>query len=385
MKKTQLLILTTLLSISFCSAQIKLAYNEKKEQSAAFSAKLFDEKLLASLKDSTVGFAYAVWQNGKPISEKSGGYKITPIDTEDKQGVPFQFNTRIHIASFSKTVTALAIAKLVEMRKIGWEDEVKNYLPASWVLHPSFQQLKLKDVVAMKCGLDQPLNQVSSHLDSLQIYMRNGPDSTKVGKFHYQNTSYGLLRVIIAYASGMKRYSVDFNAKALTLAISNQYKKFIQENIFVPAGINGAECHSQDTEPAMQYPFPYQNEPGEPTGDADLSAYAGGFGWYLSAEDVVRLMNAVVVKKKIVGPQVMDELAKLEFPIKIRNGNYGSYFLSGGDWGHPTKTGGWRGIHAYYFCFPENLVVTVFMNSGDSPPTKRVMRAYNSAFLKNPK
>lgn len=379
MTKLLSLVMAFAIGTSICHSQIKLTYSQKG-QALNFSAKLFDEKLMASLKDSTVGFAYAVWQNGIPISGKSGGYKITPIDTEDKKGVSFQMDTRIHIASFSKTITALAVAKLVEMYKIGWDDDVKKYLPVNWVLHPSFHQLKLKDVVSMKCGLNQPLDQVSSHIDSLQVYMRNGPDSTKVGKFHYQNTSYGLLRIIIAYASGMKRYSADFNSQALSLAISNQYKKFIQENIFVSAGIRGAECFNQDTEPAMQYPFPYQNEPGEPTGDADLSAFAGGFGWYLSAQDVVHLMNAVIVKKKIIEPQVMNELAKLEFPIRIRNGNYGSYFYSGGDWGHPTKTGGWRGIHAYYFCFPENIVVTVFMNSGDGPPTKRVMRAYEGSF-----
>ena len=167
---------------------------------------------------------------------------------------------------------------------------------------------------------------------------------------------------------------------------ANLYKTFVNQSLFKPAGIHAADCSITDLEPAFQYPFPYANEPGELTGWTgqsnlnDLSEYAGGFGWYLSTADAAKLINAAFVDKKLLSTNALATLFKLDYPFKIRKNAYGEHFGSGGDWGHPIKNDGWRGIHAYFYCFPEGIVVTVFVNSGDSSPNVRVIRAYEQAF-----
>lgn len=314
------------------------------------------------------------------MQERSGGFKITPADRLDNKGVPFLPSTRIHVASFSKSITAIAIAKLVEQKKLKWDDRVKSFLPSYWKLHPGFEELTVLDLVTMKSGLDGPLNAVSSHSDSLRKIMKRGPDPKKRGEFNYQNTSYGLLRIVIGYATGYRELRPAADSAVVGIVTAKMYKAFISENLLSPAGISSADCNITDLEPAFQYPFPYANESGELTGEGDLSEYAGGFGWYLSAMGAAKLINATFVDKKILSENTLAELFKIQFPFRIRQNSLGEYFASGGDWGHPTNDNGWRGIHAYYYCFPENVVVTVFVNSGEGSPTRRIMRAYKKAF-----
>jgi CubicO group peptidase (beta-lactamase class C family) len=343
------------------------------------------EQLKKTYTDSAVGWAFTIWKGGKQVEDQAGGFKITPIDRKDGKGVPFTSSTQLHVASFSKTITALAIAKLIDQKKLKWDDRVKSFLPSYWKLHPDFQNLTLAELVAMKSGLDGPLDALSSHTDSLRNILERRPNPKKKGVFHYQNTSYGLLRIIIGYAQGYQELQPGADSAVVGVMTANMYKAFVNEQILKPAGVTFSDCKITDTEPAFQYPFPYANEPGELTGtgslmnNGDLSEYAGAFGWYLSAVDAAKLMSATFVERKILSSNVLTELFNLEFPFKIRRNAYTEYFASGGDWGHPIKDNGWRGIHAYYYCFPDGIVVTVFLNSGEGSPTRRVLRAYQKA------
>jgi CubicO group peptidase (beta-lactamase class C family) len=346
-----------------------------------------DTSLRNILTDSAVGWAYTIWKNGTLKYSGQGGYKVMPADMADNRGIPFLADTKIHVASFSKTITAVAIAKLVQQRKLGWKDLVSKYLPVNWKIHPGFEKLTIAQLISMKSGINQPLNAESSYYDSLKVIMEKGPDLNKVDTFHYQNASYGLLRIIIAYAEGYRPFSTTISNKVTSASIANRYKKYVRTYILEPAGIQDADCKITDEIPAFQYPFPYNFEPGEITGsggsfeNGDLSEYAGAFGWYLSASDAGKFANAIFVKRSILSEEVFSQLVALGFPFRIRKGLHGEYVASGGDWGHPVKPNGWRGIHAYYYWFPGETIVTVFINSGEGSPTQRVFRAYNSAVV----
>lgn len=384
-KNTLALLLCLFVAGSIYAQQLNYLNTSKGKKTLALDK--FSQNLSAAYQDSSVGWAYTIWKKGKLLYDRSGGFKVSPVDALGNEGLPFLSSTRIHVASMSKTITAIAIAKLVDQKKIKLGDRVKPFLPSYWKLHPDFEQLTILDLVAMKSGLDGPLDAFSSSTASLKKLMESGPNPEKRGKFNYQNTSYGLLRVIIAYATGYKELRPAADSLILGVVTANMYKDFVNEYLFKPAGINLADCKITDLTPAFQYPFPYKNETGELTGwtgpssNGDLSEYAGGFGWYLSAGDAAKLINATFVGKKLLSDQALSELFKLDFPFKTRKNTHGEYFGSGGDWGHPTEDGGWRGIHAYYYCFPEDVVVSLFVNSGEGGLTKRVLSAYEKAIV----
>jgi CubicO group peptidase (beta-lactamase class C family) len=376
MNKAYILFFLLILQVKVRSQE--LTYFKDSLQGKSFGIDRFAGNLDKELKDSSVGWAYSISQNGRVISQGHGGYKVTPIDRNDGIGIPFQTNTRIHVASLSKTITALAIAKLVELKKLNWDSEVRNYLPPSWKLHPAFSHLTIRTLLTMKSGLNGPLDQLSSGFDSLRSLLEKGPDSSKIGVFNYQNTSYGLLRIVIGYAVGFTG-SPATNSRVISEVTATLYKQFVIDHILRPAGIDSVDCRIIDTDPALSYPFPYHDEHGDLTGDGDLSEYAGGFGWYLSLDDATKLINTVVSSNKILSGETLNQLIGVQYPFVIRKGKYGTYFGTGGDWGHPLKPSGWAGIHTYFVCFPDRLIAVVFTNSGEGSPSKRIIRAYYDA------
>lgn len=386
--KAFLLLLTFCWLMPLAQAQ-PLKYFEAGKSKKTLDIKVFGDNLSRIYADSAVGWACTIWKNGKPRYLKSGGFKITPSDRLDHVGLPFLPTTKIHVASFSKTITAIAIAKLVDQKKLDWDDKVRRFLPSYWRFHPAFEALTIRELVSMKSGIDGPLDALSSKTDSLRRLMEKGPNPDKRGKFNYSNTSYGLLRIVIGYASGYQELQPAADSLVVGIVTADLYEAFINQYLFGPAGISSATCAITDKEPAFQYPFPYENETGELTGgggkyleNGNLHEYAGGFGWYLSAVEAATLINATFVNNKILSKDALSGLWELGFPFAIRKNVHGEHFGSGGDWGHPVEGKGWRGIHAYYYCFPEGIVATVFVNSGQGAPTKRVIRAYEASLTR---
>ncbi len=361
----------------------RLQLNTDSTRGFHFSISQLEKNLTRSFTDSAAGWAFSVWKAGKPVAEKSGGYKIRPSDTRNGEGAVFSTDSRMHIASLSKSITALAIAKLVDMKKIGWNSPVKPFLPSYWNLHPSFAKMTIREIVMMTTGLDRPLDAVTSGYDSLQKILERGPNPDKTGKFNYQNTGYGVLRIVIAYLSGFRELSPAVPHHVSAVAISRLYEKFVNEYLLQPAGITHAACAETETEPVLRYSFPPDSLPGVLTGsdDGSLALTAGGFGWYLSVTDIGKLLNAVFYTKKIISPSILHELVDMEFPFRIRQFTYGNYFGTGGDWGAPLKPTGWAGIHTYFICFPGDVHVIAFTNSGEGSLGPKIMRAFRNSFL----
>jgi len=155
--KKQLLSLAVCLLMAATTQAQQLNYLYSGKDQKALDLKDFSARLSSIYRDSSVGWAYAIWKKGKLFREESGGFKITPADCLNPAGVPFLSSTRLHVASMSKTITAIAIAKLVDQKKIKWEDRAKLFLPSYWKLHPDFEDLTVFELVNMKSGLDAPL------------------------------------------------------------------------------------------------------------------------------------------------------------------------------------------------------------------------------------
>ena len=334
-----------------------------------FSLLKFENLLENKLTHSSVGWGYEIRQKGKILKSTSGGYCVMSVDRSDGHSLPFDLSKRVHIASVSKTITALGIAKLVEMGKLSFNSRIKDFLPSSWKLHQLFDTTKIVDLLTMTSGLDGILDSKTSCYDSLKVYLEKGPDINKIGKFNYQNISYGLLRIIIAYAADKQSISALANPAVIALNTTNSYINFINHYLFTPAGIQNVLCRESENQPVLVYPFPYNNQNGALSGpgnnqDGDLSPVAGGLGWYMSVSDLSKFLSEVFIKRKIIRTEVIDQLIALKFPLKINSEMYGQYFGSGGDWMSFSASDVRGGIHAYYYFFPGQLQVVVFINSG---------------------
>jgi len=146
-----------------------------------------------------------VAKEGEIIYERYSGFKNyrQKKDSIDE-------HTPFHLASVSKTFTAMAILKLWEQGKLDIHDDVSKYLAGF-----PFPGTTIKNLLSQRSGLlnyvhymDQsgwPKNKFLTNADLLQ-YINTHKDKVRgapPGKhFEYSNTNYALLALIVEKASG---------------------------------------------------------------------------------------------------------------------------------------------------------------------------------------
>lgn len=138
-------------------------------------------------------------------------------------------HSSFHLASVSKTFTAMAILKLVQMGKLSLDDDVKKYFPAF-----PYDGVTVRLLLSHRSGLPNYIyfmeklgwdpKKYCSNEDMLSymIKYRPNPNSTPNTHFEYCNTNFALLGLIMEKASGMN------------------YADFLQKEFFTP-------LHMKDT------------------------------------------------------------------------------------------------------------------------------------------
>lgn len=155
-----------------------------------------------------------VAKNGEIILEHYKGiYNIS-------NGEPITVNTPFHIASISKTFTAMAILRLSEQGKLKIEDSLQQYFPSFPYHNISIQQL-----LSHRSGLPNYVyfldtafkkNKFATNSDVIQFLIEHQPVpySNPNVHFHYCNTNYVLLALIIEKVTGLN------------------YPQYLQDSIF---------------------------------------------------------------------------------------------------------------------------------------------------------
>ena len=169
-----------------------------------------------------------VAKGGNIIFEKYKGF--VNIDGKDS----INASSSLHIASVSKTFTAMAVLKLQELGKLNIDDSVTHFFPDF-----NYPGVTLKTLLNHRSGLPNYLyfmedagwnkDSVIENKDVLQWLiskkemLKNVASPNK--RFTYCNTNFALLALIIEKVSG------------------KTYPYFMQENIFDPLGMKNTFVH----------------------------------------------------------------------------------------------------------------------------------------------
>jgi CubicO group peptidase (beta-lactamase class C family) len=163
-----------------------------------------------------------VAKGGHIIFEKYKGY--INLDSVN----PITEFTPLHIASVSKTFTAMAILKLQEQGKLNINDSLTKYFP-----NFNYPGVTIKTLLNHRSGLPNYLHFLGDvawpdtlmmhNTDILNVLINKKPLMKSIvpadTKFAYNNTNYALLALVIEKVSG------------------KLYPQFMQENIFDPIGM----------------------------------------------------------------------------------------------------------------------------------------------------
>lgn len=166
------------------------------------------------------------------INDPAQGFWTATLGTSNlATGAPMQVNSFMRIGSITKTLTATVILQLVDEGKLRLEDPVGKYQPEV----PNGGNITIRELLNMSSGLfnyteDKGLNQtfdndpgkVFSPDELIAIGFQHPPYFAPGKGYHYSNTNYVLLGMIIEQLTGMKVEDV------------------FQQRIFQPLGMNSS-------------------------------------------------------------------------------------------------------------------------------------------------
>ena len=195
------------------------------------------------LLQSRFNGAMLVCRGGKIIFEKYAGL------TEVLNGEPIDSNTAFHLASVSKTFTAMAILKLKESAMIDLDKPVSNYLEGF-----PFAGITVRNLLSHRIGLPNYAHFVEklgwdtqiniTNADLLQLIIKHA-GKLSIGKpdsyFEYCNTNYALLALIIEKIS------------------KSSYADFLRTNLFIPLGMNKSFVFDNSMQKVVLPSFKFNN------------------------------------------------------------------------------------------------------------------------------
>lgn len=211
---------------------------------------------LRRLTDNNGAIAIGITAGGQPVYERVFGAAV--VSRNERA----HLETRFHLASISKPVTAAAVLRLVADGQVALDAPLVRYLPDLVMDGPGVDQITVEQVlthtsgIPRDLGVDDWLHPVSGP-DALEENISRARtrtlDFTPGARFSYSNSAYDLLGLLVQRVSGM-----PFGA-------------FVQSRILEPAGMTGstfekpagalppnwAAPHSYGVATREWTPFPY--------------------------------------------------------------------------------------------------------------------------------
>jgi CubicO group peptidase (beta-lactamase class C family) len=273
------------------------------------------------------GGAIAVMKNGKLVFARGYGYANTATRE------PVQPDSAFRIASLTKPITAAAILKLVEEKKLDLDAKVFDLLAdirplpnakvgprlanitvrellwhaGGWNSDTSFDPMFMPLQIAAANGTPPPADPVA-----IARYMRGQPLQFAPGtQYHYSNFGYSLLGRIIEHVTGAK------------------YEAWVRANILRPAGDACMRTgHTLQSQP-LPHEVKYYDFPGaplvtsvfgtgakvpDPDGGFYLEAMDSHGAWVASTIDYLRFVAALDGGRILSPPSIRTMLARPPIP-----------------------------------------------------------------------
>lgn len=333
----------------------------------------FGQDFHNKVKDRVTGYAMQLRQNGAPVYTLIWNWAQTPADAN--QG--WKLDTRMHVASVSKYITAVAMVKLLDAKGISLDAKIINYLPAHWVKGPKVNLVSFRQLLNHTSGFASTSS--ASNYNFMKTMVATGALSN--GTYDYENMNFGLCRLLLAVING--NIPQNFNVGPITDQVwdavgISAYKSYCQTNIFNPAGVPNASFEPLPAfKNALAYKFPHNNEDGWNSGD--LKSMAGGAAWRLSVDDLLKVMDHVRRRNTIIpaarAQQMLDQKLGIDQAIDTPAGKI---YAKNGSW-----SSGGRSEKSVIYYFPNGMELAFLTSSKLGAENASLTATVRDLFLDN--
>lgn len=334
------------------------------------------------LKDKVTGYILQVRQNGNLIYNLIWNWSKTPVD--GNKG--WNEDTRMHVASVSKYLTAVGLVKLLDRKGISYDAKIIGYLPTYWTKGSNIDKISFRHLLNHKSGFST--NSSSSDYAFMKGRVATGVPAANVGTTGgYENMNFGLMRILMPIINGNVNKGTTFiNNPALNDSVWDavtllHYRNYMQANVFNPASVPNVQFEPlAGGQNALAYRFPDANVGGWNSGN--LASVAGGAGWRLSIKELLNVMDHMRRKNTILPAQKAQLLLDSRFGIdQVIDTPAGKLYNKNGAWG----TGDKKTEQCVAYFFPNDMEVVVFVNSpiSNNDPPFSLRGLVKDAFINN--
>lgn len=342
-----------------------------------FDANGFIRALEEQLTGNVAGYSIRLTENGSTVGLANQNWAKAPQDGSEN----WTPDTRMHVASLSKIVTAIAMTRLLIEAGIPPGTPIIDYLPAYWVKGPDVDQITFAELLTHRSGLAYGASKTPSDFEWMKSQVAAG--TTHRGEYWYQNMNFGLCRILLATMNGnisvewtapgwFKTQLTDFVWDIVTI---RAYAFFVNSWVFEPANVTGPDFTHEATD-ALAYNFPVT---GKGWNSGDLASMAGGAGWHMSVDELLRVMatfrrNGVIVSTA-QAQAMLDDGFGIDRSVATPLGNY---YAKNGDW----EDGSGHREQGVAFFLPLNMELVVLVNSpvGEGPQDQILYTVVSDAY-----
>ncbi len=252
------------------------------------------------------GAAVTVIRDGKPLFAK--GYGLADLEKK----IPCTTNTNFRLASLTKQFTAMSVLILAEQGKLSLEDHLPRFFPE----FPEYgKAIALHHLLTHTSGLPDYEDHIPqgttiplSDRDVLFILRHQSKTDFPPGsQFHYSNSSYALLALIVENVSG------------------KTFPAFVKEKIFDPLGMTNSIVYVAGLSSVPNRAYGYANGKSgwEFCDQSVTSAILGDGGIYSSVADLFKWDQALYTEKLISLKMLADGFTAYSSQSDFKGSSYG--------------------------------------------------------------
>jgi CubicO group peptidase (beta-lactamase class C family) len=333
-----------------------------------FDAPGFIRALEEQLTGNVAGYSIRLTENGSTIALADQNWAKGPQDGSED----WTPDTRMHVASLSKIMTAVAMTRLLGEAGISPGTPIIDYLPGYWAKGQNVGQITFAELMTHTSGLAFGATNSRSDFEWMKSQIAAG--TCHIGEYSYQNMNFGLCRILLATIKGNIPvdwtvpgwlgwlFGPEFTDIFWDLITVRAYASYVANQVFAPAGVTGPDF-THDAADALAYNFPVT---GNGWSSGDLTSMAGGAAWHMSVDEVLKVMATFRRGGTIVSTaqaQVMlDDGFGIDWSVLTP---LGRYYAKNGIW---SNNSGQREQGVAFF-LPLNMELVVLVNSpvGEGP------------------
>jgi len=331
----------------------------------------FAEDLHAAFKDKTRGYAMQLRRNGVPEVTLIWEWAKSP-----QQGAKgWTLDTRMHVASVSKLMTAIVIADLLDEKGLSIDTKIGPYIPAYWNVGDNVADITFRDLLTHRSGFSTGGSDGSFPVMKQEV----AGDVPTTASGDYENVNFSICRVLGAVLAGAIDRNQEFplvNDAMWDIITTDWFLQRAQAKVFSPSGVANVS-----PAPSGTTAFAYQSKSdAQGWNSGDLATQLGGVGFRLSVNDVLSVMHtfrrAGTIMAKTEAQEAIDAMLGLD---QVFDTPAGKIYNKNGAWGD----GAGNLEQSVVFFLPENMEVAVLVNSPIGTTGESLRNTVRIAYLNN--